>query len=341
MAEISHEWIWEVDPRGYYTYSSPAVKGILGYEPAEVVGKHWLHFIAPEEKEPRRTRAQEVAARKEIFFRSTVRKTHKDGHTVVVASTGGPILDADGNRLGYRGVEEDITERKQAEEALQKVNAELELRVEERTAKFAAVNEQLEHDAIERKQTEQALRESEKRSRAQYKGIPVPTYTWRKVGEDLVLVDYNDAAEAITHGGVVNFLGKTASEMYQDRPQIQEELWRCFTEKISIKREMLYRFESAGESKHLAVTYAPVPPDLILVHTEDITERKRVEESLAAKTKEYIDTVNLTGDIILRLDKDGSVIFLNDAACQSLGKPRKELLGTDAAAFLHPEDLEA
>ncbi|KPJ51406.1 MAG: hypothetical protein AMJ38_00655, partial [Dehalococcoidia bacterium DG_22] len=74
---------------------------------------------------------------------------------------------------------------------------------------------------------------------------------------------------------------------------------------------------------------------------EDITERRQMEEALAAKTKEYIDTVNLTGDIIIRLDKDGRFTFVNDAACQSFGKPRGELLGTDAAAFLHPEDLKA
>ena len=33
--------------------------------------------------------------------------------------------------------------------------------------------------------------------------------------------------------------------------------------------------------------------------------------------------------------------FLNDAACQFYGKPRERLLGTDAGATLHPEDLES
>jgi diguanylate cyclase (GGDEF)-like protein/PAS domain S-box-containing protein len=72
----------------------------------------------------------------------------------------------------------------------------------------------------------------------------------------------------------------------------------------------------------------------------DITERKQIEEALAAKTKEYIDTTNLTGDLIARLDKHGNWVFLNDAACQFFGKPREELLGIDSRAFLHPDDLE-
>ncbi|MCJ7509420.1 MAG: PAS domain S-box protein [Dehalococcoidia bacterium] len=64
-------------------------------------------------------------------------------------------------------------------------------------------------------------------------------------------------------------------------------------------------------------------------------------ETLAAKTQEYIDTTNLTGDIICRMDKHGMWTFLNDAACQFYGKPREELLGTDSRVFVHPDDLEA
>jgi len=59
-------------------------------------------------------------------------------------------------------------------------------------------------------------------------------------------------------------------------------------------------------------------------------------DALSAKTQEYIDTTNLTGDIIVKLDRNGRWTFLNDAACQFFGKPREELLGTDSRASLHP-----
>jgi len=72
----------------------------------------------------------------------------------------------------------------------------------------------------------------------------------------------------------------------------------------------------------------------------EVSERRQAEEALAAKTKEYIDTLNLTGDIIIRADKRGRLTFLNDSACQSFGKPREELLDTAAATFVHPEDME-
>ena len=78
----------------------------------------------------------------------------------------------------------------------------------------------------------------------------------------------------------------------------------------------------------------------IQITGRDITERKRMEDALAAKTEEYIATTNLTGDLIAKLDKRGKWVFLNDAACQFFGKPREEILGTNSAASLHPDDLE-
>jgi DNA-binding response OmpR family regulator len=162
-------------------------------------------------------------------------------------------------------------ERKRAEEALREHREHLEELVAERTAQ---------------------LRESEEKARAQYKGIPVPTYTWQKVGEDLVLVDYNDAAEAITQGKVADFVGIKLGEMYRDRPEIREDICRCFAEKATIKREMPYRFQSTGEDRRLAVKYAFVPPDLVLIHTEDITERVRAEEEARKHAAELRKMVN-------------------------------------------------
>jgi len=136
---------------------------------------------------------------------------------------------------------------------------------------------ELEAAEAKRKQAEEMLR-------AQYQATPIPTYTWQRAGQDFILVDYNDAAAAITNGRVSNFIGKKASEMYQDSPDILDDLSRCFAEKTSIKREMRYQFISTGESKYLVVSYAFVPPEFVLVHTEDITERKQVEEEVRERT---------------------------------------------------------
>jgi len=59
----------------------------------------------------------------------------------------------------------DITERKQAEEALQQLNLQLESRVQKRTATIQAINQSLRNEIAERERAEESLRESEATAR--------------------------------------------------------------------------------------------------------------------------------------------------------------------------------
>ena len=142
----------------------------------------------------------------------------------------------------------------------------------------------LEKSEIDHKQTEEALQESEERFRAQYNGSPTPSFTWRAIGEDFVLVDYNNEAIATINGQSYKYLGKTAKEMYKNRHEIIYDLHRCLTEKTIIKNELMSEHFMPG--KYIITTYAFVPPDLVMVHITDITELKRAEEQLKKSLKE-------------------------------------------------------
>ena len=176
--------------------------------------------------------------------------------------------------------------------------------------------------------------------KAQYKGIPVPTYTWQWDGEDLVLVDYNNAAEEITHGKIAGFLGIAAREMHQDTPEILEELVQCLNKKTSTQQEMLYQYKSTGESKHLAVKYAFVPPNLVLVHTEDITDRKKADEALQESEVKYRSVVEDSPVLIDRFLPDGTIIFVNQEYCRFFGKKYDELIGTNIQFQIPEKDRE-
>jgi PAS domain S-box-containing protein len=119
VAETAEEWIWEMDAEGRYTYSNPVVEHILGYTPGELVGKmHFIDLFAPEVREEIRQAAAERAALKQGFRRKVNPVLHKDGHVVILETTGVPIVDDQGRLVGYRGADNNISEQKVAEERL-------------------------------------------------------------------------------------------------------------------------------------------------------------------------------------------------------------------------------
>jgi len=121
VSENASEWIWEVDKNGLYTYANPIVKEILGYEPEEIINKKYFYdFFIPEVREQIKQAVFDVFTRKESFIDLLNSNLHKDGREIILSTSGVPIIDDQGNLLGYRGVDIDITERKQAEESLQK-----------------------------------------------------------------------------------------------------------------------------------------------------------------------------------------------------------------------------
>jgi len=269
------------------TYANPAFLQDLGYERLDEIlerpfGEFWMV----------QDRLDEIMAALTSDggpgrWAGELQVRRKDGSLFDVYAAAVTVPDRFGKPMALMSTSIDITERKKAEEELRKYREHLEELVKERTAK---------------------LRQSEEQSRAQYKGIPVPTYTWQKVGDDILLVDYNAAAEALTQGKIADLVGIELREMYRDTPEIREEIERCFAEQTTIEREMPYRFRSSGEERHLAVKYAFVPPDLVLVHTEDITERVRAEEELRKQAAELKRLVNLMAGREVRMAELKDVI---------------------------------
>ncbi|MBU2466212.1 MAG: PAS domain S-box protein, partial [Bacteroidetes bacterium] len=127
VSETAQELIWEVDYKGLYTYVSSVIESLIGYTPDEVVGKKYFYdLFIPEKREEYKQAAFEIFAQREAVRNFENTMIHKNGQVVIVKTAGSPIFDDEGNFIGYRGIDEDITERKQAEKALQKSNQQLE-----------------------------------------------------------------------------------------------------------------------------------------------------------------------------------------------------------------------
>ena len=126
LVETSCDWIWEVDEKDRYTYASHKVEEMLGYKPFELLGKTPFDFMPADEAKRVGKIFAEIARKREPFEGLENRNLHRDGHIVVLESSGTPFFDKDGKLLGYRGVDRDISGRKQAEEALKSSEARLQ-----------------------------------------------------------------------------------------------------------------------------------------------------------------------------------------------------------------------
>jgi PAS domain S-box-containing protein len=118
LVETTSDWVWEVDENAVYTYASPKIRDILGYEPEEVLGRTPFDFMPPEEARRVAEVFGPIAASRRPFASLENKNLHRDGHLVVLETSGVPFFDAHGTFRGWRGIDRDITERKRAEEAL-------------------------------------------------------------------------------------------------------------------------------------------------------------------------------------------------------------------------------
>jgi diguanylate cyclase (GGDEF)-like protein/PAS domain S-box-containing protein len=119
LAETTSDMIWEVDKNHVYTYINQKIKSSLGYDPSEMIGKKTpLDLMTPEDK----VRIGEIMRAMEEspkpFANLENWNLHKDGRKVLLEASGVPIFDSQGQYAGHRGIDRDITARKQAEEAL-------------------------------------------------------------------------------------------------------------------------------------------------------------------------------------------------------------------------------
>jgi PAS domain S-box-containing protein len=119
IVETTKDWIWSIDPQGRVLYANPAVADILGYRPEELLGTNILHCLHPDAQHDVATNLSVLVAEKRSWTNLVLRWRHKDGGDRYTQSSALPVLGADGELLGYRGGDHDITLLKRYAQELQ------------------------------------------------------------------------------------------------------------------------------------------------------------------------------------------------------------------------------
>ncbi|HUG86980.1 MAG TPA: EAL domain-containing protein [Euzebya sp.] len=119
LAENSTDVIRICDPDDVVTYISPAAEAVLGFTPAEMVGRRWQEFLDPEDAVTYRGVLEDLGHYPETFI-SQARFTRSDGTTIWLESAIRQIRDPEtGDIVELQGSSRDVTQRVRAMQALE------------------------------------------------------------------------------------------------------------------------------------------------------------------------------------------------------------------------------
>lgn len=115
---------WEVTRKGLYTYVSPNIKELLGYEVSEVVNQLYFYDLRPhEDRLALKERVFKTFQTKKPYQNVEGRIVSKTGEVFWILTYGFPVFNSDGTLKGYRGSNTDITKEKLATDALKENEA--------------------------------------------------------------------------------------------------------------------------------------------------------------------------------------------------------------------------
>jgi PAS domain S-box-containing protein len=127
---------------GTLLFVNNAFANMLGYKSSDLVGKPIWQFTHPDDVQINKKLYAQLML-DGLPFQLEKRLIRQDGSTLWVSVSVSPVMDSKGKPQSAVAVEVDITARKQAEEALQELNLQLESLVEKRTAQLKFANDAL------------------------------------------------------------------------------------------------------------------------------------------------------------------------------------------------------
>jgi PAS domain S-box-containing protein len=210
----------------------------------------------------------------------------------------------------------------------------------EQILSVTASRDELDREIVERRQTEESLRESEEKFRQLFTQMPsaVAIYDAVDDGEDFIFKDFNITAEKIERIKKEDLIGKRVTVVF---PGVKDfgifaafqRVWR--TGQPEFFPSALYRDESDPGTWRENWVYKLASGEIIAIY-EDITERRRAENELAAAQLQYrelFDSINIG---ILRSTPGplGTIIEANPAALRIFEADSREQLFA-----IHPGNL--
>ncbi|HEU65553.1 MAG TPA: PAS domain S-box protein, partial [Chloroflexi bacterium] len=305
ISENSRDIICLHAPDHSYIYVSPACKEILGYEPDELAGTNPWELVHPEDIEALQKEGQEKALQGlPVFLSYRIRK--KSGEYIWLESISQMLEDDAGSALGFVTSSRDITERKQAEEA---------------------------------------LRQSEEKYRALFDSSVIGTFVLDAETMKIAIAN-QAAAEVFGFSSAEETTGLNPLDLVppEDKRRILKIIEEDLFER-DVRQILEFRMMTKdGREIWISATGARITHGgrlAGLISFTDITERKQAEEALRQSEERYRTILEEMEDSYFETDLSGRLTFVNSATCRSLRYSREELIGMDYRVYTHEDDIES
>lgn len=316
----SNDALCVVDLDGRITAWNRGAVRMYGYSDSEALKMHAQDLIPEAGRQVFKETMARIIDDEEIESYEAERIT-KNGRLLDIWATATKLVDENEKVVSIAVTERDITHRKRIETDLQRLNDELERRIEDRTVE---------------------LRRSEQEFRMLADNVPA---LFSYVDADQRYRYVNPRCMAVHARDQSDIIGRTLLEV--QGTQFYETL-RPYVEEVLTGHEMQFEMEIPDHEGNL-IFQTTVMPDLdeqgqvrgFFVLASDITDRKRAERALDQERQRLRAIVETAADAIVAVDREGIIRDFNQAAERIFGYTSGQAIGRNFQCIMPPLNGEA
>ncbi|MEG5052443.1 MULTISPECIES: PAS domain S-box protein [unclassified Microcoleus] len=308
IVEDQTELICRYLPNGKITFVNQAYCRYFGLQQFDLLGKCFMSLLPEADREIFQQQYTSVSPENPIFTCE---------HRVILPSgeirwqqwIDRAIFNDSGQIVEYQAAGRDVTDRKQAEIALQQLNAELERRVQQRTQWY-----------------EMAVAAGK-----------VGVWDWNLETDEIYIAPSLKALLGYQDAEIPNRMENWASHVHPDDRVAVEDAVNAYLEGVTEIYEVEHRMLRKDGStcwilaRGSAIRSADGKACRLTGTDTDITDRKLTEEKLQKSEAELVALFNAMTDIVLVFDASGRYLKIAPTAPELLYKPAPEVIGKTLA----------
>jgi PAS domain S-box-containing protein len=244
-----------------------------------------------------------------------------------VSIRGEPRVLASARRIG---------DRKAAEDALKRLNDELEQRVEERTSELAQANLALEEEVADRSRAEEELLQRTSELEAVFRALPDLYFRLRPDG---TLLDFRAGSQDPLFVPCDDCRGRPARDVFP--PAVAAALEEGMRE-VARTGELVCVEDAlalpGGGERHFEARVLPFDGGEVIAVVRDITDRAQAERALQRSEEHFRRLIENSSDVATILDARGVNVYQSPSVERVFGYRVEEMTGTPAFDRIHPDD---